>query len=327
MNKYNTVLQILAIFTVIFIIYLLYCYVVGIVRKNRLKDFSLKLIDYEVSSGFVYFIVSFFSVILESMVIFNNLAKSYDRYIIQDKTLKKGMDFVSLKIILGICLIVLYVFITFLYKGELNALIILVTFILGFIIPDFYCFYLESKNKVLVNRDLLKAIIVMNNSLKANRSPEQSICDVITRVDGPVKIEFTRVLNDIRLAIKISDAFKRMYDRTNIKVVLTISQNLSLLGKSSSNLVDVFDSLESDLLEDEKQETEISVIKGTNNLAFIIYIILPVIFFFYLLSSNESYLNLILDERGILVMLTILILYIFYILILWKVVKGVRSND
>ena len=118
-----------------------------------------------------------------------------------------------------------------------------------------------------------------------------------------------------------------MYDRTNIKVVLTISQNLSLLGKSSSNLVDVFDNLESDLLEDEKQETEISVIKGTNNLAFIIYIILPVIFFFYLLSSNESYLNLILDERGILVMLTILILYIFYILILWKVVKGVRSND
>ncbi len=327
MDKYSTILQILAILIICFLIYFLYRFIKSCFRKNRLKDYSINLHEKPYSEKKTLNIIYSFSNILEKMVIFNNLASTYDRYTYQDKDLKKGMDYVSIKILLGLILILIYFFIIFFYKDTISTLAIIISFILGFIIPDFYCIYLEGQNKNLVNKDMLKAIIIMNNSYKANRSTEQAITEVTKRVNGPVKVEFSKVLNDIRLGLSISEAFKRMYERTNIKIVLDISRVLSLVSKSGTNLIDVFEDIETRLLEEEKLDQEILLISHTNFLAFIIFSILPSMFLVYLIFFNETYLHLILSDRGIIVVLTILILYILYIFIIWKVVKGVKKYD
>lgn len=327
MDKYSTVLQILAIILICFILYLLYRFLISIKRQNRLKNFSLNLNKQHYGEKKAMNIIYKFSDILSSMVIFNSLAQTYERYTYQEKDLKRGMDYISIKIILGFALIFTYLFVAFLHKNTLSSLAISICFILGFIIPDFYCIYLESKNKQLVNKDMLASIIIMNNSYKANRSTEESISEVIRRTEGPVKIEFSKVLNDIRLGLSISDAFKRMYERTNINIVLRISQVLSLTGKSSTNLIDIFEDIETKLLEEEKLENEIKLIDNTNKLSLLVFSILPLIFIVYLISFNDIYLNLVLSRRGIIVILAIAILYILYIIILWKIVKGVKKND
>lgn len=327
MIQYSTVLQILAIIFICIILYLLYRFFISITRQNRLKNFSLNLNKQPYGEKRMMNIIYKFSDILSSMLIFNALARTYDCYTCQDKDIKRGMDYISIKILLGFTLIFTYLFVIFLNKNSLSALAIFICFILGFIIPDFYCIYLESKNKQLVNKDMLKTIIIMNNSYKASRSTEEAIKETIERTEGPVKIEFSKVLNDIRLGLSISEAFKRMYERTNIKIVLKISQVLKLTGQSSTNLIDIFEEIETQLLEEEKLENEIKLMENTNKLSALVFALLPLIFLVYLISFNDIYLNLILNIRGNLVILTIAILYILYVIILYKIVKGVKRND
>jgi hypothetical protein len=62
-------------------------------------------------------------------VIFNGLARTYDKYIYEDGKLKKSMDYVSVKILLGGLLIFINVFIHSLYKLEFGALLLLISFI------------------------------------------------------------------------------------------------------------------------------------------------------------------------------------------------------
>lgn len=328
MEKYSTVLQILAILIIFIFLYFLYRFYLTIKRKNRLKNFSINISnDKRVSTNILFQIVYLTSTVLESMVIFNTLASNYDRYTYQDQDIRKGMDYISIKILTGILLIFLYLFVVFLYRQNIELIIVCISFILGFIIPDFYCLYLESKNKRLVNKDMLKSIIIMNNSYKANRSTEQALNEVVSRVEGPIKIEFTKVLNDVRLGLSISESFKRMYERTNIKIVLEISHILKLMNQSGTNIIEIFDSLEARLLEEEKLETDLQIIDNTNILSFAVFLTLPVLFIFYLISMNDSYLKLIVSNRGVFVILTIAIMYILYIFVLWNIVKGVKKND
>jgi len=221
MSKYSTVLQICALLFIGYIAFLLFQFVLSILRKNRISRYSINIKnDKYLNNTLLFRIIYQFSHLLEGMVIFNGIARTYDKYTYHDKTLSKGMDYISIKILLGFLLVLLYVFITFLYKDNLSSLMLLISFIIGFIVPDFYCIYLESKNRRILNKDILNAIIIMNNGYKVGLSTEQTLVDVTKRVSGPVKYEFIRVINDMRLGLDVSEAMKRMYERTHMKILI-----------------------------------------------------------------------------------------------------------
>lgn len=322
MNDYETVLFIIAILAICFILFLFYKIIVLIYRQNRLKDFGLETTTNDYTLTFRYKFLYKISNIIESLTIFNGLARSYDKYIDEDSKLRKGIDFFTIKILTSILFLFLYIFMTMLYKDHPQLIISLICLILGYIIPDFYCYFKQNKTQNIETKDLLGAIIIIRNSYQANHSNEQMLEDVINRSNGLLKKEFTKVLSDLKLGLTISEAFKRMYQRTNLSIILDISNMLSLTNKASINVKDIFDDIEIKLINYEKFTNELNLIQSINKLAYWVFLILPFIFIIFVIVSNQTYLLMIASSDGYIIIITLLIIYLLYIFIINKIVRG-----
>lgn len=326
MDKYKIVLQIFAILFILYLGYLLIKLIGALCKRNRLVEFSLDIKDNNDEKSWLFKLIYSFADFLKSLVIFNGVAKTYDKYIYEDSRLKKGMDYVAIKILLGIGIILLYLFMTILYQDIFNSLVLLVCFVVGFIIPDFYCLFIRRKRTGILNKNILNAIIIMNNSYKANGSTEQAILDVIERTDGKVSFEFKKVLNDINMGIDISNAFLRMYKRVKSEAILYISRVLELVNKSGINIVDAFNVIEAKLIEEEKFNNEINSLKGVNKFALIIFMLLPLVFVISLILYNKLYVEVFIGYIGSFVLSILLIMYLFYLIIIHRIYRGGRND-
>ena len=321
MSKYETALQILAWLFIAYVTYLVIRYIISLDKLNRLSYFSLNL-ENKRDSSLLFTIIRKLSKFLSSLVIFNGLARTYDKYVYQDGKLKKGMDYVSIKLLFALFLVFINLFINSLYRMEFSTLLVLLSFVIGFIIPDFYCLFNKSKRVKLVSKNLLAAVIIMNNSYKANESIEQAIKSVISRTDGALAVEFTKVLNDIKLGLDISEAFLRMYERTNLSVVKYMSNVLGLVNKSGIDIIEAFSNIEKKLLDIEKFNNELLILRDTNRLSVLLFSILPVVFLTVVIAYNDNYLKLIMGIDGIFIILIIFISYMLYLFIIRRIIRG-----
>lgn len=323
MESYHFLLQVCLVFLVFFFLYLLIRFLRGLFLKNRLGYYSIQLENYDsLEYKSIYKVISAFSRLLESLVIFNGVARIYDKYIFEDSKLRKGMDYFSLKILVGFLLVLLYLFFCFFYEDSILVLLVLVSFVLGFVLPDFYCVFQFHNKKQLVNHEILNAVIMINNSFKANRTTEQAIMDVIVRSDGQLKSEFQKVLSDVKIGLEPSEAFHRMYFRTGLSSVEQISRSLAVVAISGIPIVDVFDEVEKRLLEEEKFHHLLQVYRSTNKIAHLLFLLLPLLFFLYLFLSNAKYLAILQSKVGVFFLLIEAILYLLYMLFLRKIVGG-----
>lgn len=322
MKDSKIILHFLAILFLCCILFLIYKVIVSIVRRNRLEDFSPTLANEETETSFVLRFLFRMSSFLESLVIFNGIARTYDRYVDENSRLHKGIDYISIKLVTGMLFFLFYIFLSFLYKNDISVLGILLLFLFGFILPDFYCFYLSYKKKTMIQNHILNAIIIMNHSYKAGRSTEQAIMDVIERSEDTVQIEFKKVYNDIQLGISVSSAFSRMYERTNLSLVEEISSLFQIVQLSGVPVSSIFDTIEQRVMEEEKLMNALDFLHRINRLAFAVFAILPLLFVGYLLFFDATYYSIIRGYAGIAVILSLLILYLLYLLIIWRVARG-----
>lgn len=321
MDKYDLVLQIFAILFICYLGYLLVKFCIALIRVNRLAIYSLDIKDDRKDNILMKFVFKF-SDFLKSLVIFNELGRTYNKYIYGDSRLRKGIDYVAVKILLGLFLLFVYLIVTFLFRDIINPWIILCTFVIGFIIPDFYCMLIKSRKSKIFNKNLLGTIIIMNNSYRANASNENAIMDVVKRTDGVISLEFKKVLNDINLGMDVSKAFYRMYTRTGLDNVLYISRVLNVANKSSINLAVAFSEIEKKLINEEKVNNEINSIISVNRLALIIFALLPLIFVIAFVLYNPLYVDVLTSNVGKFVFAIILILYLFYLVVIHHTFRG-----
>ena len=322
MKDFEIVLFMIAILAICFILYLFYKLFVYLGRKERLNDFGIDIDSPDIDVSFRYKFLYKVSNLLESLVIFNGIARVYDKYASSDGRLRKGMDFIAIKLLIGIIFVLLYVFMMLIGLNDINPYIAIICFILGYVIVDFYCYFKQHSYKRIVMKDLIRAIIIMRNSYKANRNIDEMMDDLVSRTNGRIKDEFMKVRGDIKVGLSISEAFKRMYERTNVSVILDISNMLALTNKTSINMISVLETMEKNVIEYEKLDDEVNLYRSINKLAYVIFLLLPFVFMIFIIVSNQNYLEIIGSSVGNAIILTLTIIYVLYILIINKIVKG-----
>ena len=317
--KYKIALQILSITTIFVILYIIFRIIISNKKKRRIDPFALHLNhrDDSLEKEAINFI-SFISKLLTKLVIFNNVAKTYDKYIYEDsKRFKTGMDYISLKIVLGILFIIIYLLSSYLYIIEPTTIVIISTFIMGFLIPDFYCLLKQKQNNKKVNNNILSSLIIINNNLKKTKNIEYSINEVIKTLDGPIKKEYTILAYDIKIGMEYYEAFNRMYKRTKIKEIKTISR-IFLIEKNIDLIIEELNELEIKLTKKEITKDKIRIINNINKLILVLAYIIPIITIIVLNIYNQKYL---IEKYGILIIYIEIFIYIDYALIL-KLIKG-----
>lgn len=324
MNEYGEILQIIAIFVVVLLFYLLYRLFVSIIRSRRLADYAISSSDDKFNLEFkLWKLINKIGKVLGKIPFLRNVSKRYDKYIKdEEKKYKKGIDFVVIKIILGIIMDVLYIFEIMLHNLTFSFTLFIWMFILGFFVPNIILAFDLKKRKQFIDNDIVKAIVIMSNCYKANMNSSQAIDSVIKKLDGPIVDEFLRVKDDMKHGIDMGSSFYRMYERLKIDSLLYVANVLMLVNKSGINMIEAFDSIEKRLVTDKKEQAEIILIKTTNYVFKNLMYFLPGLLIFLVVLINNDFLNLIFSSNyGFIVVFVEVIIYVVYIGIINRLVR------
>ena len=134
-----------------------------------IKDSEKSIFDHIVS--FLWSITQKISKLFSKSVFLKRYGARYDKYIkYENKDKINSMDYVTIKFFTAIGLVLLS-FITAMFRlNSLNFMSLLLTFLVGFFLPDLFLYIQFQKKRKRIEDDLLKAIIIMNNSFKSGRN-------------------------------------------------------------------------------------------------------------------------------------------------------------
>lgn len=287
-----------------------------------LRDNSLSLFDRD---KMIYFnIRSNISKRLIKMKIFDDYSKKYQGYCDKSKIIREQpIDYISDKVIVGILAIFLVVLSNVLQYKTFSFIQFLTAFLIGFFIPDIYLRIRDKYRKKQVEKDMLKAIIIMNNAFKSGFSIIQAIYTVSKELDGPISDEFRKMYIDLTFGLNTEVAFERFNRRVDSEEARYITTSLNVLNKTGGNIVQVFSSVERSAFTRKKLEEELKSLSASANAIFKILVFIPILLFMAILLMNPSYFNpLFTTSIGIIVLFLIILIYVLYIVVIRKVVKA-----
>jgi tight adherence protein B len=208
------------------------------------------------------------------------------------------------------------------YKSNFDFFFLLLLMTIGYFIYDLYLIASEKIRNKMIEEDLLKAIIIMNNAFKSGYTITQAIEIVSKDLTGPISDEFKKIGNDLKYGLELKDVFERFYNRVRIDDAKYITSSLSLLNLTGGNLVGIFTSIEKSFTNRKRLRDELNAMTSSSKLVFYILLVMPILIISLLLIlSPEYYEPLFTSALGYLICLIAILLYLSYILIIRKILK------
>lgn len=307
-----------------------------VIRGRRYLELDKKFDKYtvlplnhnEVSIGdkvvnFFNKVVKFFSKILTKSKVFSDYGKSYEKHITFDKLENRsGIDFISIKFILGIFTSVLYVITLAFHYSRLSLYGLLISFLIGFFIIDLFLHIEYNRKRKEISDDLLKAIIIMNNSFMSGMSIMQAIEIVKNELDGAIGDEFKKIYLDLSYGLTIEVVFNRFYERVKLEDIKFIATSLTLLNKTGGNIVKVFKSIEREFFDKKKLNDELKTVTASSIFVYRFLLSVPFVICLLIFVLNPDYFTpLIKSTLGIVILSLVAILYMLYVIVIKKVMK------
>lgn len=256
-------------------------------------------------------------------VLLKDYAKKYEQYVDRSKVIREdAMDFISTKFIWGIIFVIIIIIYDVLWYKPITSTQIATLFLIGIFVPDIYWKYKEKSKKTQIEKDMLKAIIIMNNSFKSGLSIMQAIYMVSTELEGPIADEFKKMYIDISFGLDMDMVFERFASRVDSEEARYITTSLSVLNKTGGNIVQVFTSVERSAFTRKKLKEELGALSASANAIYKMLIVIPVLIIAIILLLNPSYFGPLLTTGiGRVICGLIVLIYVSYIVIIRRIVK------
>lgn len=323
------IVQIISIIALLILIVLLLRQSKSIKYEKRIDRFALLPLHNEEKSFFdkisdlLWKTVRFTSKFLNKSEVLKKYADKYERHITyEERKSKTGIDYISIKFLLGFFIVFLSVFTMMFQYTKFSLAVILVIFLIGFFLPDIFLNIEFRKKRQKIEEDLLKAIIIMNNAFKSGRNIMQAIEIVKNELDGSISDEFQKIYIDINYGLSLEVVFNRFYERVKLEDVKYITSSLSLLNRTGGNIVKVFSMIEKTFFDKKKLRNELNSMTASSTFVYRLLISLPFVFAAIIVVLNPGYFKIMYTTTiGIIVSLLIIILYVLYVLVIKKVMK------
>lgn len=283
-----------------------------------LKDNSLSFFDY--LFNFYYLLQKKINKRLSKSIVLVNYSKHYQKYTKNNRGVVDPMNFITDKIVCSIVFIFIVVLSDVFHYNNISFIQLTFSLLLGFFIPDIFLVTFTRYQKKKVENDLLKAVIIMNNSFKSGHSIMQAIKIVATQIDEPLKDEFKKMYIDLTYGMDVDVVFKRFSERVNLKEAKYMTTSLTILNETGGDIVKVFASIERSFFNRKKLQQELSSLTASAALMFKILVVIPLFVVGMIVMLNPSYFNpFIKSVLGVVILSIIVILYISYIVIIKKI--------
>ncbi len=311
-------------------VYLLISKFYGVYRlSKRLESYTIEpLVEHGSSVGDSVYLVGLdmlerLSRWLGKSELVGEYSKRYEIYLTHKETSSFCLiEFIAKKMVWGILFLGFYFLLCGFQIYEPSILWTLFFFLFGFFLPDIYWEVKRRKRTSQIEEDLLKAVTIMGNSFKAGKSITQSLEIVSKELSGPLGEEFYRMHVDLKFGLELEMVLERFYQRVPIEEVRYITTSLIILNRTGGNISDIFESIETNFLDQRKLTKELKSTTASADAISKILMFLPFFIVLLIRFLNPTYFNVLFQTTlGFLLLFIIIVLYIIYIIVIHHIMK------
>ncbi len=263
-----------------------------------------------------------FGLKLIKLKILKKYSHKYDKYL-NSKNKTTTADYLAIKFFIGLLLLFLTFIMTIGYFDFKIFICYIISFLIGFYLLDIILISNYQEEKAKLKEELLNIIVSYNNAFASGYTVFQATHLITKEYQGLVKTEFLKVEKDLTYGLSISEAFNRLYERVELQEVKYISTSIEILSKNGGDVSQIFKLLEKDFLNEKNLNEEIRIITSPLKVIYKISLFIPLIVFICIYLINKNYFNkLISNPISFSIFTSIILIYILYILIMKKALKG-----
>ena len=253
---------------------------------------------------------------------FNRKARKYDKYIkYKHRDNITSIDFITNKLIIMVLFLILAI-ISSIFTTGINLFALVIDAIIGWYLLDIFLVIYYKRQTKLIENELLRSIIVMNNAFKSGKSTLQALKIASEELPEPISDEFKKMYLDMKYGLSVDTVFDRFAKRVNLEEATFLSSSLTILNKTGGNIVLVFSSIERTLFDKKKLNEELKNISAGPNMIIKVLFIIPIIFTLIIYILNPEYFNPLFESTlGYMIIGIIVVMFIIYVLLLKRITK------
>lgn len=253
---------------------------------------------------------------------FNRKARKYDKYIkYKHRDNITSIDFITNKLIIMVLFLILAI-ISSIFTTGINLFALVIDAIIGWYLLDIFLVIYYKRQTKLIENELLRSIIVMNNAFKSGKSTLQALKIASLELPEPISDEFKKMYLDMKYGLSVDTVFDRFAKRVNLEEATFLSSSLTILNKTGGNIVLVFSSIERTLFDKKKLNEELKNISAGPNMIIKVLFIIPIIFTLIIYILNPEYFYPLFESTlGYMIVGIIVVMFIIYVLLLKRITK------
>lgn len=294
---------------------------IGIYGIEPIKDNSVSLSDRVVNKYLSF--VRWMRHYMKKDSYFRKRCKKYEKYIKYKQREKiEAIDFITNKLIIAIVLLLLAIFSQIFNYSGFGIFKCFINFFVGFYLLDIYYYFYYKRQTKLIESELLRAVIVMNNAFKAGKSTLQAVKIASDELPEPICDEFKKMYLDMKFGLSVDTVFERFAKRVNLEEAVYLSSSLTILNKTGGNIVEVFSSIERTLFDKKKLGEELKNISSAPKMVVYTLFMVPVIFVFLIYILDRNYFDpLFSSVLGYIILAIIIVMFSIYVFLLRKILR------
>lgn len=318
------ILKIFLLLLLIFIIIYVFKLSKSLKLNNRISKYTVNNENKQISIGdhglnLYLSIKRIITKIISKSTYFKNKSKKYDKF--SHKINVSGMDIIATKFTISLIGGFIYA-ISSIFNSTFNIMFLLLIMTILYLTYNVYLNIMQNKRNKLIENDLLRSVVIMNNAFNSGYNITQAVDIVARDLTGPISEEFTRISNDLKFGLDIKDVFDRFYERVKLEDIRYITSSLALLNITGGNLVGVFNNIEKSFTDNKRLKDELNSMTSSSKLVYYVMLSMPIFLILVLtLLSPEYFKPLLSHFIGYLIIIVIISLYILYIVIIKKILK------
>ncbi len=193
--------------------------------------------------------------------------------------------------------------------------------LLGWNLPKHVVKYLYEKRCSRFNEQMVDAMTILSNGVRAGLSVTQSMDRVVKNLPNPISQEFRLVLSQNQLGQTIEDALTELAERIPRPDVQMFVTSVNILKETGGNMAETFQTITFTIRERQKVEKKIEALTAQGVMQGIIISCIPLILLVVFWALDPGYIKpLFTTTLGIIALMCVLVLQIIGGLMIKKVV-------
>jgi tight adherence protein B len=128
-------------------------------------------------------------------------------------------------------------------KWGLGIVLAVLMALLGWKIPKPFVNYLVTRRINAYQSQMVDALQLISNGLRAGQSVQQSLSMVVTEMNPPISQEFNTILQQARIGQPLEECFEDLVKRVPLEDNQMFVSSVNILKETGGNLAEVFDTI------------------------------------------------------------------------------------